>query len=110
MVEGLGIEKLQALGMPVQTLLAVGGGTRSQLWLRIRASLLNRPLLLPSCPEPAFGAAILAAAGCWQIPVAQAAAQLVSIEKVVSPEAHWTAHYSRLYKRFKLELTEISDR
>jgi D-ribulokinase len=103
MVERLGIEKLEALGVPIETLLAVGGGTRSGLWLRIRASLLNRPLLLPSTPEPAFGAAILAAAGYWQISVAQAAKKLVSLEKMVQPEAGWTAQYSAIYQRFKLE-------
>jgi D-ribulokinase len=107
MVECLGIEKLEALGVPVQTLLAVGGGTRSDLWLRIRASLLNRPLLLPNSPEPAFGAAILAAAGYWQISVAQAAAKLVSLEKVVHPEADWTVQYGEIYQQFKLAYERI---
>lgn len=108
MVEAFGIEKLQTLGMNAETLMAVGGGTRSALWLRIRASVLNRPLLLPSCPEPAFGAAILAAAGYWQIPVAKAAEKLVSLEKEVQPEADWTTQYSQIYQRFKLELNRVS--
>jgi D-ribulokinase len=107
MVECLGIEKLEALGIPVETLLAVGGGNRSDLWLRIRASLLNRPLCIPSTPEPAFGAAILAAAGYWQISVAQAATKLVSLEKVVPPEADWIGQYGEIYQHFKLVYDQV---
>ncbi len=54
-------EKLAALGAPVRRVFATGGGARSDVWCRLRADVLRRPLVLPEQTETAFGAAILAA-------------------------------------------------
>lgn len=103
-VERLGLERLTRLGMPLTgDVLTVGGGTRSDLWLKIRASVLGRDLLLPEA-EPAFGAAILAAAGYWQITVAKAAEQLVRVERRVEPVPEWVRAYEEIYRRFKKSL------
>lgn len=55
-------EKLAALGAPVRRVFATGGGSRSEVWSRLRADVLGVPLVLPEQTETAFGAAILAAA------------------------------------------------
>ena len=53
---------LGAAGTQVAHLAAIGGGSRSRLWMRILASALDRPVLLyrEGAQGPAFGAARLA--------------------------------------------------
>ncbi|MBW4699804.1 MAG: FGGY-family carbohydrate kinase [Aphanocapsa lilacina HA4352-LM1] len=100
-VERLGLERLIALGMPVQgALLCVGGGTRSEVWLRIRAAVLDRELQLPAQVQPALGAAILAAAGAWGVSVTRAAARMVRLGGQVLPDIALAAAYEPVYRRF----------
>lgn len=102
LVERLGIERLAALEIPVEgELITVGGAARSLLWLRIRATVLNRPLHLPALNEPAMGAAILAAAGYWQVSVSEAARTLVRLDRIVEPVPAWVDVYQMVYGRFK---------
>jgi xylulokinase len=57
-----GLSALEARGGHIDALTAIGGGARSALWLRILASVLDRPLRTVSGGEvgPALGAARLA--------------------------------------------------
>ena len=52
-------DALAATGTRIDSLLAVGGGAKSELWLEIIATALNAPLTLPADGE--FGAALGAA-------------------------------------------------
>jgi xylulokinase len=100
-VERLGVDRLQQLGLQVQGSIATtGGGCRSPLWLELRASILNRDLLLPQWPQPAVGSAILAAAGWWQCSVAAAVKRLVRVGQVISPRPDWASAYADLYQGF----------
>ena len=54
-----GFDAIRATGSPVERLLAVGGGARSALWLRMIATTLGMPLDVPA--GGAFGAALGAA-------------------------------------------------
>jgi len=52
------------LGVPIQRMLCVGGGTRNELWNSIKADVVDMPLELSEEPEAGLkGAAILGAAG-----------------------------------------------
>ncbi|MBD2101153.1 FGGY-family carbohydrate kinase [Leptolyngbya sp. FACHB-261] len=101
-VERLGLERLAELGVqqtgPVYT---TGGGCRSPRWLKIRASVLNRSLVLPARPEPAMGAAVLAAAGYWKCSVQKATERLIQPGLEVKPESDWVAWYAKAYQKFK---------
>ncbi len=57
-----GLEALEAGGRRIDRLFAIGGGARSELWLRILASALDRTLITVEGGEvgPALGAARLA--------------------------------------------------
>ena len=61
-----GLDALEARGDPIVSLVAIGGGARSALWLRILASALGRPLWTVHGGEvgPALGAARLARVAC----------------------------------------------
>jgi sugar (pentulose or hexulose) kinase len=74
-----------------------GGGARSDYWLQLRADILQREVVVPAEPECAFGAAILAAAGHRDEPVADSAGRMVRIAKRFQPrqEIDWNARYRR---------------
>ncbi|HWU36354.1 MAG TPA: FGGY-family carbohydrate kinase, partial [Candidatus Acidoferrum sp.] len=68
MMEGVGyetrscLEGLRAIGIQPDEVVAMGGGARSALWLRIKADILGLPVSRPCYTETAsIGAALLAA-------------------------------------------------
>lgn len=61
-----GLDALEARGGRIASLIAIGGGARSELWLQILAAALDRPLrtVLGGDVGPALGAARLARIAC----------------------------------------------
>ncbi|MFS8800050.1 FGGY-family carbohydrate kinase [Synechococcus sp. R60.3] len=110
MVERLGLETLAAQGIPVSEqspIFTTGGGSKSPLWLRLRASILARPLAVVKHPEPAVGAAILAASAYWCCSVQQAADRLVQVERYVQPDPEWVKSYAEIYSVFHSRLSNL---
>lgn len=110
MVERLGLETLAAQGIPVpeqSPIFTTGGGSKSPLWLRLRASILARPLAVVKHPEPAVGAAILAASAYWCCSVQQAADRLVQVERYVQPDPEWVKSYAEIYSVFHSRLSNL---
>jgi sugar (pentulose or hexulose) kinase len=98
-VERLCYASLRRLGARTDGPLALtGGATRSRYWCQLRADVLGREVVLPGSPEPAFGMAVLAAAGDG--PVTEAARRLVRVAHVVSPRPGATARFAAPYARF----------
>ncbi|HWF74533.1 MAG TPA: xylulokinase [Solirubrobacteraceae bacterium] len=80
-----------------------GGGARSELWLRIVASVLELPLERVAVDEgAAFGAAILGgvAAGAWP-DVGTAVAATVKPRERVEPVPAWARYYREGRERFR---------
>jgi sugar (pentulose or hexulose) kinase len=103
-LERMGIEVLEALGLPhSQVTYATGGATRNELWLRIRATITGRAMLLTENPESAFGAAILAAVPRFGSCRA-AQEKMVRIHKRIEPEQRLTSCYEEGYAAFRAEL------
>lgn len=83
-VERLSLAHLGRLGAAVDGPLSItGGATRSRYWNQLRADVLGRELLQPGSPEPAFGMAVLAAAGEGNL--TEAAWQMVHTVGTVAP-------------------------
>ncbi len=106
LLERLGVERLQQLGLAAtDTVFATGGGVSSAVWLKIRAAVTGRCYSVPRHPECAVGAAVLAAAprlgGCRN-----AIAQLVQAGVVVEPDRQWSRVYEEQYQRFVEALKE----
>lgn len=99
-LEKLGLQTLEDIGLPTSKAIhATGGGTHNNLWLRIRASVTGRTLLLPEYPDCVVGAAVLAATphlGSFQ----QAQAQMVRIHRRIEPEHDLQRAYGEQYERF----------
>jgi len=62
LVERLGIERFESLGLAAGETIYATGGAAGGAWLRIRASVMRRQYAVPEQPECAVGAAVLVAA------------------------------------------------
>jgi xylulokinase len=98
------LELLKELGVEPSAGRVSGGGARSELWLRILASMLDLPLERTAADEgSAYGAALLGgvAAGVFR-DVHEAVAACVRVRETVEPEARWRHAYEHGYERFRL--------
>jgi xylulokinase len=97
------LELLAALGVPPEVARVSGGGARSDLWLRIVASVLGIPLERTVVEEgAAYGAALLGgvAAGVFES-VEEAVERCVRVRDVVEPVAAWREPHEEGYLRFR---------
>jgi xylulokinase len=97
------LELLRSLGVEPASARVSGGGARSDLWLRIVASVLELPLERTAAEEgAAFGAALLGgvAAGVFA-DVHEAVAATVRVQDTVEPEPEWVRPYADGYRRFR---------
>lgn len=85
-----------------EVLIASGGGAKADLWLRIKASIYGRPILIPQEPECGLvGCAILSAVATGAASdLAGAAARLVRHGREVAPDPRWQDHYARMQPVF----------
>ena len=105
LLERLAYETLKEIGAAVgDRVHATGGGARSNIWLRVRASVLGRTLLRPAISETAMGAALLAASGVWFTTLSQAARAMVRIGAAVHPDRDLKLAYDDAYEVFVTEL------
>jgi xylulokinase len=97
------LELLAALGQRPVSARVSGGAARSDLWLRIVASVLGIPLERPAVEEgAAFGAAILAGvAGGTYGSVAEGVDQAVRVRETIEPDSEWSSAYAEGYERFR---------
>ena len=96
------LELLRALGVEPAVGRVSGGGARSDLWLRIVASVLDLPLeRTESEAGAAFGAALLAGVreGVFA-DAGEAVARCVRVRDAIEPEPAWVAAYDEGYERF----------
>jgi len=97
------LELLRGLGVEADVGRASGGGARSDLWLRILATVLDLPLERPVVEEgSAYGAALLAgvAAGSFA-DVHEAVEACVRTTGRIEPEPSWREAYEAGYARFR---------
>jgi xylulokinase len=94
---------LAELGVRPEVGRASGGGARSELWLRIVASVLGIPLERTAVEEgAAYGAALLGGvAGGIFSDVHEAVAACVRVRDAVEPDPAWSAAYEQEYLRFR---------
>ena len=95
------LEALKAAGTDVKRVMAVGGGTHSELWLKIIATVLGVPVDLPAAGDVggAFGAArmgLIAATGASY----KSVCATPKIAKTIHPEGRAKAAYDAAYARY----------
>lgn len=108
----LNIECLQATGVPIQELRAVGGGAKSDFWLQIKADIIGKKITALNINEAGItGTAIIAgvATGTYKS-VDEALQMLVKPKKEFYPDDRNRliyAHHYRKYKRMYQAVKEI---
>jgi xylulokinase len=86
----------------IESIVAAGGGARTRLWLEIKASIYDRPILTPAEPESGVtGCAIIAAlVGGAVADWADARARFVAFGAEIAPNPDWRDRYLRLAELF----------
>lgn len=106
-VERLCYEVLSNLGAKIKDRIFItGGGAKSNVWSKIRASVMNKKLLKPRVEDTAMGATIVAASKVFYKDIIQASKKMVKISKTFYPEEIMVAKYSEVYNKFKKELNK----
>jgi sugar (pentulose or hexulose) kinase len=100
-VERLAYERLASLGAaPVGPVAAGGGGSRSLPWVRIRATVLRRPLVQVPDATTALGAAMLAAVGTLHADLQTAVQAMCRRGRVIEPDESEGDALEASYRRF----------
>ncbi len=98
------IEEFKRNGTRIDRLRCVGGGAGSETWLRIKASVLNVPVLVLDAKtgDVPFGDALIAgsAARIYE-DVSKSIAEIVRTERVIEPNVQWVRRYEALYPFFR---------
>ncbi len=73
-----GLDLIRAAGTPIDSVRLSGGGARSPMWRRLCADVFGVPAVLVNTSEgAAYGAALIAGAGCGVYPSVESAADAV---------------------------------
>jgi xylulokinase len=88
-------------GAKIDRLMAVGGGTKSELWMKIMATVLNLPIDLPVAGDigGAFGAARMGLVAATGADYRQVFTK-PKIAKTITPEKSAVASYTDQYQRY----------
>jgi xylulokinase len=97
------LELLKALGVEPRVGRASGGGARSELWLKVVASVLGIPIERTAVEEgAAYGAALLGGVASGFFTSAQEAVDAcVHVRDTVEPDPEWQRVYDEGYRRFR---------
>ena len=87
---------------PARTMIC-GGGSKSRLWRRLAANILDLPVDVPVCEEgPAMGAAMLALTACGAFRnIDEACRAVVRVRETVEPEETLVRQYEEHYQKFR---------
>ncbi|TYC48465.1 xylulokinase [Weissella muntiaci] len=102
-----------AAGAEFDTVVAIGGGAKSPLWLQIQADIFNKKVVaLKNEQGPGMGAAILAAVGLgWFKTVQEAAEAFTEFGDAYLPDPARVAQYEQMhtiYKQVYRQTAELS--
>eukprot|EP01037_Dinobryon_pediforme_P015302 gene15302-15444_t len=88
----------KAAGHALERVIASGGGAKTELWLRIKASLYGIPIVVPKEPEcGVIGCAAMAATATGQFSdIGKAVAAYVRYSDEVRPDPAWAAQYQKM--------------
>lgn len=102
-LERLAYDMIEGFSMDVNRIFTAGGASKNDVWLKIRANVLQKPIYKMELTEGAVGSAIIAAAETYFTDIEQAGGHMLKLEKTIEPGAY-TAHYDEAYHRFVEQL------
>lgn len=99
MIEGLSGEKVKAV-------FTAGGGSNSDVWLKIRCNVMNLPIYKMKFISGSVGAAILAASNTHFTSIIDAVESLTQVDKVFEPDLDLSLVYNTEFQKFSELLIE----
>ena len=94
-------ENIEMMRVEPSHVIALGGGSKSDVWCQIKANILGNKIVVMETEEIAsLGAAMLGGAACGLFPDLPGAAEVFSQSKTFSPETETVAAYKRGYERY----------
>jgi xylulokinase len=99
----LNMDRLKGIGVPMDELRVIGGGSKSSIWLQLRADVLGMPVSVPAISEAAsLGAAICAAVSAGHFPdTTSGAEQWVRVARTFEPDAAMGGRYAEKYDNYR---------
>ncbi len=96
-------DQMRQMGLPLEEIRAVGGGSRSRLWRQIKADVTGLPVTQPQTAETsALGAALLALVAIGNCAsLSEAAERVVRIVDVIEPDPAVRARYDECYQFYR---------
>jgi xylulokinase len=93
---------IKSRGGRLDRMVAAAGGAKSRLWLEIKASIYDCPILAPSEPEcGVLGCAMLAGAAVGLFSnLETAVSQLVRYDREIVPNLAWSERYEKMQRLF----------
>lgn len=106
------LDVFKANGAGIDSLRVVGGGAKSETWLKIKASVLNLPILVldKKTGDVPFGDALIAglATGIYE-DLTKSIHDIVTVERIIKPDPNWAAAYETRYPFFKEFYEKLDD-
>ena len=111
------LEVINEMRIPIREIRLSGGGARSDFWRQMQADVYGRRVSMINAEEgPAFGAALLAAAGTGRFKgVVEACSALIKVTSSTDPQAEakriYTKSYpmyGKLYRSLKNDFNDIA--
>ena len=99
---GFNLELLEKSGIEIKELRAVGGGSRSDYWLSLKASVLNKVVKRMSIAEAGcLATMMLAGSATGKFSIAQAQEKFVKTGKEFHPDPKITERYGPHFEKYK---------
>jgi xylulokinase len=103
-------EAMEASGLPVGGLNAIGGGSTSPVWTQIISDVTGRELRVVEHPleAGAMGAALTVAVGLGVYPSVEAIDEVIAISRTVGPQDRLQSRYDQLYSEYRAVYEALS--
>jgi len=93
---------IEEMKLPVEELILIGGGSRSELWSRIICDVMDTPLRRAFPGDASFGSALLAGAGIGVYASPAAAVETAAAKgETLTPDPEHAAFYDRAFARYR---------
>ena len=96
------LEIIKGMKIPVREIRVSGGGARSRFWRQMQADIYGNKVVTINAEEgPAYGVALLAAAGTGAYKdVVEACRATIRVVDSTSPHPPTRKHYNRIYPQY----------
>ena len=99
------IQTIESFGFGVRLIKAIGGGARNDLWLRMKADITGKEIIVPSISEStAFGAALLAGLGIGLYKDPAEIGKIIKVRAHITPNMDMHRIYTGIYESFYLKI------